>query len=325
MKKTFVLALAIVMAISLTACGGNPASGDEGAGGNSGQVSQGDLDDLDKALEQLEKLTPEGWDSNQYRDYIYDVWDSDFLPDCFPAQIDGVEPSQTSFKDYDQDEMNSDYSVGRLDYEGPEDYHKYSVSFYCTEDQLSAFMDALRAKGMKGGLYSGSDGPWLEYDFAGNGWYMYIFFNTNDDQDGKFDGCATATATDDLWEHPASISGIPLPQVGVPGYDYGNDCWVETYNMDTGESEGMDFDLASDSLPIEGVSYWMYFDYHGTELQDAKDYAQLLVGEGWELQYENENEGSYTSSLYKDGIYAISNWVGYLEIGFSDMIENLQY
>jgi len=52
------------------------------------------------------------------------------------------------------------------------------------------------------------------------------------------------------------------------------------------------------------------------------------VGEGWELQYESDSDGCYYSILFRDGIYGVVNYYDYdvmLEVGFSDIIENLQY
>ncbi|MBQ2697228.1 MAG: hypothetical protein IJF59_01025, partial [Clostridia bacterium] len=71
-----------------------------------------------------------------------------------------------------------------------------------------------------------------------------------------------------------------------------------------------------------------WFSYFGTEIQDAKDYAQTLAGAGWELRHESESDGCYYSTLHKNGIYAVVNYYDYdvmLEVGFSDIVENLQY
>ena len=78
MKRLLAILLAGLMLFSFAACGNNETD----------PISQGDLDDLDDALDKLEQLLPEGWDENNYGAYIYNVWDSEFLPDCFPDAPD---------------------------------------------------------------------------------------------------------------------------------------------------------------------------------------------------------------------------------------------
>ena len=101
MKRFLVIILAGLMLFSFAACGNNetPSGGKE-----TDPISQGDLDDLDDALDKLEQMLPDGWDENKYGAYIYNVWDSEFLPDCFPAAPDGIKVDQTNFKDYERTE-----------------------------------------------------------------------------------------------------------------------------------------------------------------------------------------------------------------------------
>ena len=329
MKKLSALLLALVLIFSLAACGGD---GGKTPAGHSDQqndlpepLTQSELDDVDRALEILEALKPEGWDENRYGAYIYDVWDEEFLPDCLPGPVDGVQVDQTFLKDYSHDVMNGNYSVGPLDYESYEDYREYGVRFYATEEQLDAYLDALRAKGFSGGQLSDRDSEWWEFFFSSEDWFVYVFFNTNDDENGSFDGAATVSATSDLFTLPAAIvkDGIPLPQRGMTGSDY-----TKHFTVFNSSYDEVDFDLTSDSLLEREKYFTAWFNYFGTEIQDAKDYAQTLVGEGWELQYERESDGCYHSTLKKDGIYAVANYYDYdvmLEVGFSDIVENLQY
>ena len=336
MKRLFALLLALMMVLSLAACGGGDNSGDKapsgGSGGGGGSI-QDDLDDAGEALddlddleEMLEFLKPEGWDENNFGAYIYDVWDEDFLPDCLPGPVDGVKVDQTTYKDYTHDVLNQDYSVGPLYYESYEDYREYGVRFYATEAQLDAWLDALRANGFSGGQVSDRDSEWWEFYFCDNdGWFVYVFFNTNDDEDGEFDGAASVYATDDLFPLPEAIAGesIPLPQRGMTSNNY-TECYT-AYDMNY---DDVDFDLTSSTFSELGEYFAAWFSYYGTEIQDAKDYAQTLVGAGWELQYESESDGCYYSTLHKDGIYGVVNYYDYdvmLEVGFSDIIENLQY
>lgn len=90
--------------------------------------------------------------------------------------------------------------------------------------------------------------------------------------------------------------------------------------------EDVDFDLSSDTLPTEYYAAW--FNYLCATNQDAMDYAQKLKDLGWEVEWESDGEDGYRCCLQKDGIYAISNYYDYdciLEVGFSDMVENLSY
>lgn len=333
MKKMITLSLSLMIILSLAACGGKKGDKDPAGSspdvsqqqGDTGGLTQKELEDADKALELLEAMIPEGWDENNYGAYIYKVWDETFLPDCFPSPIDGVEVDQTFFKDYNHDTLNGSYDVGPLSYESKEDYREYGVRFYATEAQLEEFTAALEAKGFTGGQKGDREGDWWEFYYYNNdGWFMYLFFNTNDDQDGKFDGALTASATDSVFPLPASVDGIPLPLKGMTDYDYTKDYCIDDYS--SGKYDNTDFNLASDPLPSELYTAW--FHYYAATMQDARDYAQQLVKLGWELQNESEDGDTYYSMLLKDGVYAISNYYGYdvmMEVGFSDMAENLSY
>lgn len=333
MKKLFAFLLALVMILSLAACGEDEktpsVSGDDISGGSIKddlEAADEALDDLADMEEMLEFLKPEGWSENSFGAYIYDVWDEKALPDALPGPVDGIKVDQTTIKDHSHEVLNGDYSVGPLLYESHEDYRTYGVRFYATEAQLDTYLDALRAKGFSGGQLSDRDSEWWEFEFCNNdGWFVYIFFNTNDNEDGEFDGAATLYATDDLFPLPQAIAGesIPLPQRGMTGYDYSK--YYTAYNMNY---EDVDFDLSSSTFSELGEYFSAWFSYFGTEIQDAKDYAQILAGEGWELQYESESDGCYYATLHRDGIYGVVNYYDYdvmLEVGFSDIIENLQY
>ena len=103
-KKLLAMLLAGMMLLSLTACGGGddkPPSSDPGKQSEStDQLTQKELDDVEKAFEMLEALKPEGWDENNFGAYIYDVWDEAFLPDCLPGPVDGVKVDLTP-KEYE--------------------------------------------------------------------------------------------------------------------------------------------------------------------------------------------------------------------------------
>jgi len=309
MKKLLAILLVFLMVLSLSACGSNDDT----------IFSQEEPDDLEEALTNLEALMPEGWDENRYGAYIYEVWDSEFLPDCFPAPPEGVKVDQTTFKDFTHDTLNGDYSVGPLNYDSYEDYREYGVGFYATQEQLNDFVASVENNGMTGGQTG--DGEWCIYEYFGNGWFMEIFANLMHN-DQEYDYWVSVSATDCLFELPASISGIPLPQVGVVTYDHDN----YSINDFTDGYEDVDFDLSSDTLPEEYYAAW--FSYYCAVNQDAIDYAQQLKDLGWEVVWESDGEDGYRCCLQKDGIYAISNYYDYdclLEVGFSDMVENLSY
>lgn len=328
MKKLFALLLILAMLFSLTAC----SSGEENTPSANGQqtTTASVPQNADEALEDLEEmmefLKPEGWDENKFNAYIYDVWDEDFLPDVLPGPVDGIKADQTSFKDYSHDVLNGDYSVGPLIYDSYEDYRTYSVRFYATEEQLDEYIEALRSEGFSGGQLSDRDSEWWEFNFSNNdGWFVYIFFNTNDNEDGQFDGAATLYATDSLFPLPEAITAedIPLPQRGMTSYDYTE--YFTAYDMNY---EDVDFDLSGSTFDELGEYFAVWLSYFGTEIKDAQEYAHTLADAGWELKYENEDEGCYNATLEKDEIFAVVNYYDYdvmLEIGFSDTIENLQY
>ena len=92
MKKLLALLLTLAMVFSLAACGKDTdktTDGDDSGASNNGNgdpiISDEDVEDFEDAMDKLEGLMPEGWDENRYGAYIYDVWDQEFLPDCFPA------------------------------------------------------------------------------------------------------------------------------------------------------------------------------------------------------------------------------------------------
>ena len=324
MKKLFALLLALMMVFALTACGNNETpSGSEGGtpgtSNNNGLVND-DLEDLEDAMDKLEELMPEGWDENNYGAYIYGVWDADFLPECFPEPIEGVKVDQTTFKDYDHDTLSGSYAVGPLYYESKEDYRSYGLLFYANQDQLDAFTAAVEAKGLNGGLTE--EGEWTYYNYFGNGWFMEIFVRaTIAEEDYEYQ--VSVTATDSVFKLPESISGIPLPQCGMTDSDYNKYYTIQDF---TDGYEDVDFDLSSDTLPTEYYAAW--FNYLCATNQDAMDYAQKLKDLGWEVEWESDGEDGYRCCLHKDGIYAISNYYDYdcvLEVGFSDMVENLSY
>lgn len=326
MKKLFALLLAMMMIFSLAACGENNTTdpdkdnpGTSQSGENNDDIDS-DLGDAEDALEKLEQLLPDGWDENNYGAYIYNVWDDDFLPDCFPDAPEGIKVDQTSFKDYDHDTLNGSYAVGPLFYDSYEDYREYGVFFYADQDQLDAFTAAVEAKGMKGGLTE--EGEWTYYDYFGNGWFMEIFVReTIAEEDYEYQ--VSVTATDSVFELPESISGIPLPQCGMTNSDYNKYYTIQDF---TNGYEDVDFDLSSDTLPNEYYAAW--FNYLCATNQDAMDYAQKLKDLGWEVEWESDGEDGYRCCLQKDGVYAISNYYVYdcmLEVGFSDMVENLSY
>lgn len=333
MKKLLALLLALMMVFSLAACKTDSApttEGDPALAAPGGDVlTQEELDDLENALDILESLKSEGWDENDFGAYIYDVYAIEDLPECFPKALpEGTVATQTKIKDYQHDTYGERYEVGRMWYESHEDYKEYNASFYCTWEQLDELIADMEAMGLVGGRYSGIIGEdsWIEYDFGGNGWYMYIFFNTNDDNDGTHDGHATLCATSDLWDLPESFCGIPLPQVGVVDEDYSAGVYVaDAYDFNTGDTRYLEIPVNGGTLPGEEYSWWIYFEYFGTDADDARAHAGLLQNEGWTLEWDStDDDGSYNACLLKDGVYASCVFDdGYMMVGFSDMSENL--
>jgi len=321
MKKFLQLLLAGALLFSAVSCSKSGTSDKQGEEDGVKESKQGDLGDVDKALDLLKTLIPEGWDENRYGAYIYNEWDEEFLPDCFPDPPSGIKVDQTTFKDYDHDTLNGSYSVGPLSYESYEDYRQYGVSFYANEEHISAIIADIEGKGMKGGLED--EGTWTFYSYFDGEYYLQIFIREAFSEE-DYDYLVAIDATDSLHKLPESIDGIPLPQCGFVSSSYESGYYTI---QDFSEGyEDIDFDLSKDKLPDEYFAAW--FSYYCATAQDAKDYAQKLVSLGWELQYESESDGSYYASLYKDGVYAVSNYIHYdveFQVGFSDMIENLTF
>ncbi len=328
MKKILALMLALVMMLSFVACGDNSEE-QFGDGGNSDKdttLTPGDIDDLDDALD---ALTPEGWDENNYGMYIYDVWDAEFLPDIFPKQVEGTKVSQTNYKDYKHDVLNSNYAVGPIWFDSPENYREYSVSFYASIEQLDKYISNAKAAGFVGDETSSPDDTWREFTlYHSDGWLMYIFFNTNDDDGGDFDGCASVSLTDSLFKRPDSIAGVKLPTAGTPEYDYTAGSCYEVYNYTSDDMETLDVDWNGSFPDNEKYSWYIYFTYYGADVAATKAYKDSLISSGWSVVSErNSEEDEYRSTLRKDDVYMVVNCYNntHLEIGFADMEENLSY
>ena len=306
MKRMLAILISVLLVVSFSACGADKEGYDK------------DKPAVTTKGQQI-KL-PKGWGENNYGAYIYDVWDADFLPECFPAPIDGVKVEQTTFKDYDHDTLSSSYAVGPLFYDSYEDYREYGLSFYANSGELEAFIAAVEAKGLQGGLTE--EGTWTFYNYFGNGWFMEIFVREAFGQD-DYQYIVNVNATDSLFALPKTVSGIPLPQCGVTDYDYNKYYTIQDFAEGY---EDVEFDLAKDKLPKQYYAAW--FNYYGTVNQDAIDYAQQLKDLGWEVEWESQSEDGYRCCLKKDGVYAVSNYYAYdcmMEVGFSDMVENLSY
>ncbi len=330
MKKAFIFFLAFLMALSLVGCtakepaNDNTSVSDETKSDNSktddskGNTESGNVSDI---------LKPDGWDENPYGMYIYDVWDDDFLPDCMPAPIEGIKVDSTTFKDYKHDTMNSDYSVGPLWFESAEDYREYGLTFYSTVEKLDEFVEAVKAKGFVGGETTDreQDNWWEFYFYNETGWFMYIFYKNTTYEEG-FDGIVSVSLTDSVFQRPASVSGNPLPQKGMPESDYTKGYYIFDENYDE-----VDFDLAKDSFPAD-EHYSIFFGYYGITAKDSKEYAAELVAAGWAIEQEKDNteseENDYYALLIKDGKYAQVSYMPYdgiLQVGFASMAESLQY
>jgi len=325
MKKLLAILLAAIMVFALVACGDKKDNGSDGdksdKDGKDTILSDEDLEDLDDAIDKLEQLLPDGWDENKHGAYIYGVWDSDFLPDCLPDAPEGVKVDQTTFKDYDHDRLNGDYAVGPLSYESKEDYREYGAGFYGNLEHLEAYAKALEAKGMTGGKTE--DGEWIVYDYCGDGWFVELFAQTQYGDDREYDYYISVNATDSLFELPEKVDGIPLPAVGMTECDYNESYYIVDFSEGY---EDVEFDLSKDSLPEEYYVAW--FNYYGTVNSHAVDYAKEIKDLGWEVEWETDGEDGFRCCLKKDGVYMVVNYYDYecmLEVGFSDMVENLSY
>ena len=132
-------------------------TGEEGPSGTKKPDPSPDPGGTTKPSQGTQIPLPQGWNENNYGAYIYEVWDSQFLPDCFLEPPAGIAVEQTVFKNYNHDRINQKYAVGPLFYENKEDYREYGVGFYGDLEHLQAFVAAVEAKGMTGGQTEDGD------------------------------------------------------------------------------------------------------------------------------------------------------------------------
>jgi len=351
MKKLVTIALAMVLALSLlTACGGNSNSNNTPSSGNtsgsststtsasstpSGGLTDKEIQDANDAMDQLEAWAKaQGWDDNQYGNWIYGVWDSDVLPGCVPKEIEGVKADQTTYKEKRHDTYNGDYHVGSMGFPDQK-YEVWGVSFYCDDDQLDAFIGAIEAGGFFGGQTEVSEyAP--TWEWIGNGYYAHLYVNAQISGEEGYNKLASFYITETRQTpRPSSFQGLKLPDVGeylsyTPdgigfGWDTASDNSVENF-WDPYADKG--------TLPDQ---WYVWYNFFGVTVDQAKAYAQQLVSQGWTVEYENNDDygwgetprPAYSCQLIKNGIYAavsVNDYSVYgIDVRFGTMAESLYY
>ncbi|MCL2107380.1 MAG: hypothetical protein FWH26_10050 [Oscillospiraceae bacterium] len=312
MKKILALALALLLALGLFACGGTDEGGGTPAGNNS----------KDKSDTPVNLKMPEGWDENPYGWWIEGKWDSSVLPDCVPNEIAGVEVDQTTYKTKAQDTLSGSYDVGAMSFPD-KGYEAWGLSFYCTDEQLAAFAAEMTGKGFLGGQTG--DGSYPEYEWAGNGYYAFMRVNNYAMHEGYGNLAMFSITPADAHPRPKAFQGTKLPDIGMVLWDYSDGVG---YGWDAqGEVENF-WNVITDkgALPAEGWGFWL--EYFGTTEEQARAYVQDMTRQGWTIDYENTEYG-YTCQLSKDGIVAgvrDGHEGRYkLGIGFASMGEALWY
>lgn len=326
MKKLLLLSLALALALCLAACGVKDAVQDAVRdavdGGDSAGQAGGEQKDASGAFAQLEEWArAQGWDENPYGNWIVGVWDSDVLPACVPAEIEGVKADQTTYKEKRHDTYTGSYEVGRVSF-GDQYYEEWGLSFYCTDGQLEQFANEMAAAGFAGGYYDYSYYP--EYHWCGNGYYAFMQVNTELLGEEEYDNLAVFSITpDDKNPRPTTFKGTRLPDFGVVTRDYSEGTGFG-YESDD-ESVDNFWNPITDSGALPAQAWSLSLEYFGGTEQQARDYVQGMAGQGWGIAYEHGEDG-YTCQLEKDGMVAGVRWSDYTcTVGFANMGEMLWY
>ena len=350
MKKSLAICLALILALTLlSACSikNNIVPDEENTaipGGDDTQtgspVTDGGDDDLDDALSELEEyLKSLGVEEDEYGFTQYGVWNYDLLPDVLPKEPSAgiVEIDRTEYKGNRHEDLmvnlGGSYSVGNIEFPD-KNYERHMVLFTCTKDAILEFVAAMKSSGFTFGEMSEEYGQVI-FEWLGNGYYVCLDAKGDwEDDGGEF--WTSIEATPNLGNpHPASFSGIPLPDFGLvinynefSGYgSYGSeDDWEDIYDF---------WDVYNDrgDLPDNwSISYEYYLVY----LSEAKAYVQKLASLGWAIEYENEGYDewseydTYYSQLTKGDLFAaVEAYEGsgsnHMTVAFATMAELLSY
>jgi len=228
---------------------------------------------------------PEGWTWREDYGWIDGVWDSDVLPENFPAEISGVKVDDTWYYGYGCDNRFNT-SVGDLYFEDYE-FEEWELSFWATDDQLAAFQQALADHG-----FVGSDGTWFDdIDITMTDGEIYLYYTVDecDDKEGyQWEVWCDMTYIES--QFPAKFEGIDLPQLGM----FDNDPLAEFMGWDEEFNEvevKYDFDKGTGEIP---AYHRLWLDYFGVTLDEYMEYLDYLKTEVLSDQTEADwDEYSY--------------------------------
>jgi hypothetical protein len=314
--RILIMAIAIGM-FAISCGGGSKKQNDSSASGS----KDGNYENI---------KMPTGWSCNDYYWHISGKWDSSVLPDCVPAEIEGIKTDQTFYKHKAQDVMGESFNVGKISFKDAR-FEEWGMQFYCTNAQLAAFVSAMDAKKFFGGKTNYSDYT-PEYEWVGNGYYAHLRYNPNISGDENYDCLAFFNITKDMPPRPKAFKGNKYPDFGWVTSDYsGGAGWGWANDKDVNNF----YDVINDKgdLPADGWNIWV--EYFGVSVAQAKTYKQTLVSAGWEVTYEQEYEDEeygyeeYECRFSKSGMVAglnIGSEGAYtLSVGFGSSGDYLWY
>lgn len=295
MKKILALTLALLLVLSLAACGGKgepdsqPSNSNTPSGNTpSSGLSQDELDETNEAWDKLMAMSYSAdwnWDKDGDYGYINGTWDTEVMYDPVPAppaDIDVVEMQYNGKKSAQFGEGGG--SVGRL-YIDSNEYEQIWVNFNCSVAQRDELIKSFTDAGwlMREDLSESSEDNW---HFCYGGEY-YAFLRADDflaDEGYEIGGYLNVLPA--YYEMPKSVAGVPLPQAGVM---MGED-WIDGYDKDFNmieSDEGIPLDTPADKMP----ALWMFVseEYDGVSVADIQAYRDQLAADGWEISYEYTN------------------------------------
>ena len=244
---------------------------------------------------------PEGWTWREDYGWIDGVWDSDVLPENFPAMIEGVLVDDTWYYAYGCDNrFNS--KVGEMYFEDYE-FEEWELSFWATDDQLAAFQQALADNG-----FVGSDGEyWDDIDITMTDGEVYLYYTVDecDDKEGyQWEIWCDMTYIESVY--PAKYEGIDLPQLGMFDNDPLADFmgWDEEFN----EVEVQyDFDSGTGEIPAYHRLWLHYFGVTQDEYMEYLDYIKTeVLADQTEADWEEYSyDDTYCFFFERNGDYYV--------------------
>ncbi len=316
MKKITALALCLILACSLIACGSQTNTPSGGNNNHLPSVPDDDYNprDPDEYLYgNVFANSPHKakWDTGNYGADLYGIWDSSVLPSVFPAEPNSVTSiDRTSFVGK-LDKKLGEHPPGQLwtDSETA-DWEYFYVMFEGTEATFNTLKEALEAN------FECVDEP--ENDYGGESlargdfhaysqdWYMYMSYY----EDGDWDDAANKRISNGTWgftlyaipayhQLPKVIEGVPLPQFG---YMMSPANELICYADGDDEYTWLDYDYQTGTASGTVKTYWDSEEllYYGATESDAEAYGQTLLSAGFSNTYNGSEQ--YYKTYKKDDV-----------------------